>query len=85
MELTKEYVQRITREKLLSFEGVSEAYEEVINEIFKKAKSGLTDYLLYKDSFESVEVYYLVLKLLKLDDYDITTYNNDNEFVDIGW
>lgn len=43
MELTKECVQKITREKLLSFEGVSEAYEEVINEIFKKAKSGLTE------------------------------------------
>ncbi len=82
MEITKNYIQNITKENILKYGNMNEFYEEVLDKILKNATHGLTHYLIYKDDFKEEYIYHLLLKLLQLDGYNITTFEN---FTDVGW
>ena len=88
MELTITEIKKITLNKLFSYEGVSEAVEKVEEQILDNAKRGLTDLLIYKSEFDEI-VFHLVIRVLKLKGYDITTYQGDPllgaELVNVNW
>lgn len=88
MELTITEIKKITLNKLYSYEGVTEAVERVEEQILDNAKRGLTDLLIYKSEFDEI-IFHLVIRVLKLKGYDITTYQGDPllgaELVNVNW
>ena len=88
MELTITEIKKITLNKLFSYEGVTGAVERVEEQILDNAKRGLTDLLIYKSEFDEI-IFHLVIRVLKLKGYDITTYQGDPllgaELVNVNW
>ena len=88
-------LKKISKNKLLEFNGVEDAYNEVIENMIREASStGNTDVVIYKEKYNEV-VWYLLLRVLLLDGYkliylkyggqDIKSDFSTADFVDVSW
>ena len=77
MELKE--IKQLTKESLLQVEDVKEAYDDLIEQIIKVAKSGSLNTSIYRENYDEL-TFTLLLRVLTLDGYELKYfYTNDEE------
>lgn len=84
MELNIKEVRLKTKEKLLSYDGVEEAYDNLADAILDQANMGRCDILVYLSSYEDQEAIWSALAILELDGFSIKRFDG-TDIVNIGW
>ena len=84
MVINKKLLQEKTKEKLLTLEGVNDAYIDVLEEMLSSARQGKNFYHYFNDD---PVIFYRLRDILKIDGYDISVYDEfvTNKFMVIGW
>ena len=89
-------LKEISKNKLLEFNGVEDAYNEVIENMVREASSeGNTNIVIYKEKYNKI-VWYLLLRVLLLDGYKLFYLKYDGQdiiksdfsmadFVEVSW
>ena len=88
-------LKSISKTTLLKFNGVEDAYNEVIENMIREASSiGNTDLIIYKENYNEV-VWYLLLRVLLLDGYKLNYFKygeqtvkaefDTADYVEVNW
>lgn len=88
-------LKKISKNNLLKFNGVEDAYSKIIEDMIETASAGNTDKFIYKVDYKDEVIWYLLLRVLLLDGYKLTysKYNEQDvkaefetaDFVDVNW
>ena len=76
MELKE--IKQLTKESLLKVEDVKEAYDDLIEQIIKVAKSGSLNTLIHRENYDDL-TFTLLLRVLTLDGYELKYFYTNGE------
>lgn len=88
-------LRKISKNNLLKSNGVEDAYNKVIEDMIETASMGNMDKFLYREDYNDEVIWYLLLKVLLLDGYNLKYFKYDEnvakagfdiaDFVDVSW
>ena len=88
-------LKKISKNSLLKFNGVEDAYNKLIEDLIETASIGNTNNFIYKVDYNDEVIWYLLLRVLLLDGYKLNYFKYDEQevkaefdtadFVDINW
>ena len=88
-------LKKISKNSLLKFNGVEDAYNKLVEDLIETASIGNTNKFIYKVDYNDEVIWYLLLRVLLLDGYKLNYFKYDEQevkaefdtadFVDISW
>ena len=88
-------LKKISKNSLLKFNGVEDAYNKLVEDLIETASIGTTNKFIYKVDYNDEVIWYLLLRVLLLDGYKLNYFKYDEQevkaefdtadFVDICW
>ena len=88
-------LKKISKNNLLKFNGVEDAYNKLVEDLIETASIGNTNKFIYKVDYNDEVIWYLLLRVLLLDGYKLNYFKYDEQevkaefdtadFVDINW
>ena len=88
-------LKSISKNKLLKFNGVEDAYNQLIENLIETASIGNTNKFIYKVDYKDVVIWYLLLRVLLLDGYKLNYFKygeqtikaefDTADYVEVNW
>ena len=88
-------LKKISKNSLLKFNGVEDAYNKLVEDFIETASIGNTNKFIYKVDYNDEVIWYLLLRVLLLDGYKLNYFKYGEQevranfetadFVDISW